>query len=165
MVALHCINELWCSDECLQRFFPLQRIGDSHMHRGTCHDACQLVTSFEVGGGKNVAGIPGASTTPSCTYLSRCLCTTRNFAHTLQSQHNRKTQPPDTIYTAGKKYGIFFITANFCILWSVKGVSVTEIHSYEPILLLGGVNFHLTAKWSAQVQKQLFQYFSQLDFA
>ena len=40
----------------------------------TCRDACQnrsLVVSFEVGGGENVPGIPGACATRNFTYLSR----------------------------------------------------------------------------------------------
>ena len=42
-----------------------------------------------------------------------------------------------SIYTTGKKYGIFFISPIFFFLWSVQRVSVVEIHSYEQISLLG----------------------------
>ena len=41
------------------------------------------------------------------------------------------------IYTTGKIYGIFLFQRFFAFLWSVQDVSVIEIHSYEPILLLG----------------------------
>ena len=40
----------------------------------TCRDACrdhQLAVSFEVGGGENVPGIPGACANHDCTYLAR----------------------------------------------------------------------------------------------
>ena len=42
--------------------------------RRTCRDACrgrQLPVSFEVGGGENVPGIPGACVTHNFTYLER----------------------------------------------------------------------------------------------
>ena len=43
----------------------------------TCRDACrdrQLAISFEVGGGENVPGIPGACATRNFTYLVRGPC-------------------------------------------------------------------------------------------
>ena len=48
----------------------------------------------------------------------------------------------------------------FAFLWTAKGISVLEILSYEPISLLG----ELIPLNSKKVQKQLFRYFSQLDF-
>ena len=57
--------------ECRERFTR---------HRGlavptrTCREACRdrkLAVSFEVGGGENVPGIPGACATHSSTYLVR----------------------------------------------------------------------------------------------
>ena len=43
----------------------------------TCRDACRdrkLTVSFEIGGGENVRGIPGACVTRNFTYLARGPC-------------------------------------------------------------------------------------------
>ena len=56
-------------------FSPLQRVSDADMHHGTCFThvlwcmAGSLSFSFEVGGGENVPGIPGACATCNFTYL------------------------------------------------------------------------------------------------
>ena len=67
-------------------------------------------------------------------------------------------------YTTGKKYGIFFITAIFCIFVDCEGCFCTWNTFLRAYITFGGVNFHLTAKWSTKVQKQLFRYFSQLNY-
>ena len=68
------------------------------------------------------------------------------------------------IYTTGKRYGIFFITAIFGIFDECEWCFCTWNTFPRADITFGGVNFHLTAKWNAKVQKQLFRYFSQLDF-
>ena len=68
------------------------------------------------------------------------------------------------IYTTGKKYGIFFIKAIFFIFEKCEGCFCTWNTFLRADITFGGVNFQLTAKWSRKVQKQLFRYFSQLDF-
>ena len=67
-------------------------------------------------------------------------------------------------YTTGKKYGIFFILAIFYIFVECAGFFCTWNTFLRANITFGGVNLHLTAKWSALVQKQLFRYFSQFDF-
>ena len=67
-------------------------------------------------------------------------------------------------YTTGKKCGIFFITAIFCIFVEYEGCFCTWNTFLRADITFGGVNFHLTAKWSAKVQKQLFWYFFQLNY-
>ena len=66
-------------------------------------------------------------------------------------------------YTPGKKYGIFVILAIFCIFVECAGCFCTWNTFPRANISLGGVNLHLTAKWSAMVQKQLFRHFSQFD--
>ena len=44
---------------------------------------------------------------------------------------------PVVICTIGKKYGIFVISATFCILWGVYGIYLFDLHSHKEILLLG----------------------------
>ena len=63
-------------------FFPLPRVSDPNMHHGTCvtHVPWRMLGSltsgyFEVGGGKNVLGIPGACATRNFMYLVRGPCT------------------------------------------------------------------------------------------
>ena len=68
------------------------------------------------------------------------------------------------IYTTGKKYGIFFIAAIFCIFVEYEGCFCTRNKFLRADINFAGVNFHLTAKWSAKVKKTLFRYFSQLDY-
>ena len=41
------------------------------------------------------------------------------------------------IYTTGKKYGIFFISAIYFILRGVLGISLFDLRSYKQISLLG----------------------------
>ena len=67
-------------------------------------------------------------------------------------------------YTTGKNYGIFYITAIFVIFVECAGCFCTWDTFLRADITLGVVNYHLTAKWSADVQKQLFRYFSQLDY-
>ena len=60
-------------------FSPLPRVNDPDMHHGTCvthvpwcmPGSLTSGFSFEVGGGKNVPGIPGACATRNFTYLAR----------------------------------------------------------------------------------------------
>ena len=58
-------------------FSPPRRVSDPDMHHDTwrtCRDACRdrwLAVSFEVGGGENIPGIPGARTTRNFTYVVR----------------------------------------------------------------------------------------------
>ena len=69
------------------------------------------------------------------------------------------------IYTLpAKKYGIFFILAIFCIFVHCTGRFCTQDTFLRANITFGGVDLHLTAKWSAMVQKQLFRYISQFDF-
>ena len=56
-------------------FSPPPPVSDSDMHHGTCvthvpwYMPSKLAVSFEVVGGENVPGIPGACATPKITYL------------------------------------------------------------------------------------------------
>ena len=58
-----------------------------------------------------------------------------------------------------QKYGIFFISAMFCIFVECVGFFCTWNTFPRADITLGGVNLHLAAKWSAKFQKQLFRYF------
>ena len=92
------------------------------------------------------------------------------LGHSWKSLQNRLTRDKKSLwihgnsYTTGKKYGIFFITAILCIFVECEGCFCTWNTFLRADITFGGVNFHLTAKWSGKVQKQLFRYFSQLDF-
>ena len=67
-------------------------------------------------------------------------------------------------YTTGQKYGILFISEIFCIFVECAGCFCSWNTFLRTDITFGGVNQHLTAKWSAKVPKQLFRYFSQLHY-
>ena len=60
-------------------FFPTPRVSHPDMHHGTCvphvprcmPGSLTIAVSFEIGGGENVPGIPGACATGNFTYLAR----------------------------------------------------------------------------------------------
>ena len=61
---------------------PAMPVSDPDMHHGTCvthvpwcMSGSQIAISFEIGGGKNVPGIPGPCATRTLTYLVRGPCT------------------------------------------------------------------------------------------
>ena len=67
-------------------FSPPPRVSDPNMHRGTCAMLGSLTgISFEVDGGANVPGIPGAGATGNFTCLVRGPCPLQNFDHFIQA--------------------------------------------------------------------------------
>ena len=69
------------------------------------------------------------------------------------------------IYTLPAKNMEYFLFQRFfCIFVECAGCFCTWNTFPRADITFGGVNLHLTAKLTAKVQKQLFGYFSQLDY-
>ena len=60
------------------------------------------------------------------------------------------------LYTTGKKYGIFFISAIFFLFYGAYRVFLYLIYIPTSRYYFWGVNSHSISKWTAKVQKQLF---------
>ena len=58
-----------------------------------------------------------------------------------------------SIYTTGKKYGIFFISTLFCIFVDCAGCFCIWNSFLRGDIAFWRVNLHLTAKWRAKVKK------------
>ena len=72
--------------------------------------------------------------------LITVMCMQADFSRTIDSTCSSRSPNLwnwDQRYTTGKKYGIIFISAIFCILWVVYGISLFDLHSCKQILLWG----------------------------
>ena len=63
-----------------------------------------------------------------------------------------------------KLWNFFYFIDFFCIFVGCAECFRTWNTFLQADITFGGVNKYLTAKWSANVQKQLFRYFFQLDY-
>ena len=104
----------------------------------TCRDACRdcwLTVSFEVGGGENVPGIPGACATRNFTYLVRgqwndsresSLCV--NYEHHGEDETgNINSSPPSAAYMSHST-GLSLFQVTICRLFGTK-----TLHSWEQV--------------------------------